>query len=821
MAYRVVKNSIVDLVQTAREYVSKRQTSEQKATIGVPRKPTTPTYVVPFLKNSRFVGRADILGILQDQLFIKKECQTMAIVGLGGVGKTQVALQFAHWVKENYVDYSIFWVPVLSEASVERAYVEIANELGIQKRNDDETSKDMVCRYLSSDKGGKWLLIVDNADDSDILFGDTDKPGVAEYFPKSENGVVLLTTRTKFVATEIAGPDMIDLEEMSQVEAVSFLKSSLRKKPSVREELTVVELLQDLTFLPLAIAQAAAYLNQNEHVSIQRYLELLRSTDQNATNLLNQEFRDNTRYTIVERSRNAVAATWLISFDQIKKTSSEAASLLRFLSCIEPRGIPQSMLPVIEPEEAMERAIGTLHGYAFITAQHDSELWDMHSLVHKATQMWVRSKYHEDYIMKKAICYLAKVFPFDDWENRDRWRKYMPHALRMLHNADGLNVAERDELSFRVGRCLLEDGRVKEAVQWLENTVAWRKERLIEKDALLLESQHELACAYYRNGQIKEPILLLEHVVLMERGLAEDHPSRLASQRALASAYQRNGQVKEAILLLEHVVLMERGLAEDHPNRLASQHELASAYQSNGQIKESILLLEHVVLMERGLAEDHPYMLGSQHELARAYLDDGQVFRSIALLEHVVSIKERVLAEDHPYMLGSQHELARAYLDDGQVFRSIALLEHVVSIRERVLAEDHPERLSSQHELAKVYSKGGQIHRAISLLEHVVRVDKQKYSEDNPEAQVSRDLLSEAYSMLDSTTSEDPDEATQDEEDGKFPKNAVLDQHPDPTPSITWRNQGADESDQDDSDEDSADGGVALWDSDREPKETT
>src|SRR5204863_424631 len=103
--------------------------------------------------------------------------------------------------------------------------------------------------------------------------------------------------------------------------------------------------------------------------------------------------------------------------------------------------------------------------------------------------------------------------------------------------------------------------------------------------------------------------------------LAEDHPSQLVSQHELAMAYHANGQVKEAVQLLEHVVKIKKTvLAEDHPDQLASQNELARAYQANGQIKEAVQLLEHVVKIEKTtLAEDHPNRLASQHALARAH----------------------------------------------------------------------------------------------------------------------------------------------------------------------------------------------------------
>jgi signal recognition particle GTPase len=128
-------------------------------------------YLVPSLRNKNFTGRRAILDDLQQRLFVSQECQKLAIVGLGGVGKTQVALQFAHWVRENQADYSVFWVPALSIASFTKAYLEIGERVGVNAKTDKEDPKELVRWHLSSEDAGKWLLVVDNSDDIDVLFG--------------------------------------------------------------------------------------------------------------------------------------------------------------------------------------------------------------------------------------------------------------------------------------------------------------------------------------------------------------------------------------------------------------------------------------------------------------------------------------------------------------------------------------------------------------------------------------------------------------------------------------------------------------------------
>ncbi|KAK4244388.1 putative kinesin light chain [Corynascus novoguineensis] len=469
-----------------------------------------PCHYIPLPENRRFVGRNKTLDTLKSMLFLHKEWRKAAIVGLGGVGKTQVALQLVYWTKKNRPEFSIFWVPALSNATFEQAFAAMAKKLPIQCGGDDDDLKESIRRYLSSEAAGPWLLVVDNADDKDILFGSVDMPGgIIEYLPESDNGLTLFTTRSREVAVSVTGSDVIELHEIERLEAADYLEKSLIQKDTVRDKTATEELLKQLTYLPLAITQAAAYINIKQ-VPLAKYLELLRGTQQDLVSLMSKEFRDNTRYL---GSQNAVATTWLVSFDQIRKSDNSAADLLSFISCIEPKGIPQSLFP----------------------GRGDSEVFDMHNLVHLAARIWVQREGLTATASEKATRQLATVFPSDDYENRTIWRD------------KELDIEEKSDLLLCIGRCLIVDGRTKEAVRSLEEACQWR------------------SCHF-----------------------DEDHPSRLASQHELARAYQANGQVKEAITLLKHVVsIRERTLAEDDPDRLKLQHALARAYQANDRIKKS------------------------------------------------------------------------------------------------------------------------------------------------------------------------------------------------------------------------------------------
>ncbi|KAJ5740078.1 hypothetical protein N7533_012862 [Penicillium manginii] len=493
-------------------------------------------HVIPSLENRHFTGRESTLEELKQKLFFQGNTEKVALFGLYGIGKTQVALQLARWVKAHISDCSIFWAPALSLESFEQACSQIAKTLQIDRYSDGENVIELVHQHLSSDKAGKWLFIVDNADNGSLLFDD-----LYQYFPASKTGMTLLTTRDHEVAFSFAGRDTIKVEKMTTEEGVAFL-TKIIGPDSLRDQKSTILLLEELNFLPLAISQAAYYMIRNNGTTI-RYLQLMKKTTNDRMRLATREFHDITRY---PKMSNAVATTWQISFNKIKASDPSAAYLLEFISYLEPKGIPRLVLPTLDSEEEMESAIGTLCNYGFLTRRNDLDIFDIHSLVQLSTQLWIREAQKMQQIIATVTRYMDKCFPSAEYTNRETWRICLPHALRILRREENKDISERYSLLLKVGKCVLADGRAKEAVTFFEDVCAWGERHYNEEHPSRLTSQHELAGAYESNGQIKQAVELLEHVVaVQERTLDEEHPSRLASQHALQDMKQ---SIKEGSL---------------------------------------------------------------------------------------------------------------------------------------------------------------------------------------------------------------------------------------------------------------------------------
>ena len=193
-----------------------------------------PSRYLPFSKNKNFIGRTEEIDALEQKLFVEQECQKIAVVGLGGVGKTQVALQFAYSVLEKHPDVSVFWIHALSLETFEQACGEVSGVLGlVGTENDKEDVKELVQRHLSTERAGRWMLIVDNADGMDVLEGSDGEQGILDYLPESESGLTVFTTRDKQTADALASNSIVDVEKLGLVTASHLFKKMFTRKDLV------------------------------------------------------------------------------------------------------------------------------------------------------------------------------------------------------------------------------------------------------------------------------------------------------------------------------------------------------------------------------------------------------------------------------------------------------------------------------------------------------------------------------------------------------------------------------------------------------------
>ena len=679
---------------------------------------------------SRFVGRDEQLAAVERELAAQGVAGVCAVHGVGGVGKTALAIEYAH---RHAGDFDVvWWVAAQDPAFVAGDVAALGSELGLG----DGAEWPAVAGVLRA-QGRRWLLVLDNVDDAALI---------GPFRPSDAGGRLLVTSR-------LAGLDgfggAVEVGEFSAEEAVGLLAGRVDGiDTGVAGRIVAL-----LGSLPLAVEQAAGYLRQTGTPPAD-YVELLETR-------LGDMLR---RGWVAERPGVTVANLWELSMARLRAERPAAAELLELCALCGPEPIPLDLVTggvAVLADGPLRRAAGDLVEWAdtagalvgFSLARRDGTTLTVHRLIAAATRAGMDPA-RQTTADAALVRLVTATLPGDvgnpaAWP---RWRELFPHARTVLATDD----SDRDEetlrrvawLSDRCGVYLADQGRPDLAIAYLHRGLSLNEGHLGPDHQNTLTARNNLASAYETAGRVGEAIDLFEQVVADRlRVVGPDDPDTLSSRHNLASAYQAAGRVEDAIDLYERVLADRlRMLDPDHPNTLASRHNLAYAYAANGRAAEAIDLYEQILGDRlRVLGPDHPDTLSSRQNLAGTYQAAGRVEDAIDLFDEVLADSTRVLGADHPNTLSARHNLAYTYQLAGQMDDAIDLFEEVVGDRLRVHGPDHPNTLASRHNLAYAYQAAGRVEDAIDLFDEVLADSTRVLGADHPATLSARHYLARAH----------------------------------------------------------------------------
>lgn len=648
-----------------------------------------PSWSVPFDRNPRYVDR-EILEKLKGQLCSGTGSSTAAIYGLGGVGKTQIALELAYQIREECPDYSIFWLPSMDLKSIQQSYLNMATQLGVMAatREPDEAMKS-VCNHLCQSSSGPWLLIFDNADDLSMWHESASGVNIRAYLPSSLLGRILFTTRCNRVAQLLAPGSTIHVPEMGAKQATRVLESLLIDKDLLEDRESTTELLEQLTYLPLAIAQAASFINQNS-TDIKGYITLLNGQEQDAVDLLSEDFEDRERYKSI---RNPVATTWLTSFDQMQKQDSLAAEYLSFMACLCPREIPISILPYSNAVE-QQRAIGLLRAYGFVRSRPDGHSLDMHRLVHLAMRNFLRSSGRLYEWEQKVLQVLCEKWPDADPRFRRQWQQYLPHAFHILETtttekATGMCADLRWNISFS----LFFDGRRQEGIRAIHQVINYKKAtlgpehldtlRVSEGLIMFYDPQHDIEKARELNTQILQVRLKV---------LGPDSPDVAISLGSLAQVYERLGHYQVAEWLCISAIkgrLKHFGIESRHTRSVITV--MINTYLGQGRLADAAeLAASHHALTVRVCGADSQDALSSQAILSVIYIQQGHWKEAESQSAESLLKHRKLLGSHHPLTISCAYQLATIMSKQGRYTEGAALVINTAHELEHLYGPGHP-----------------------------------------------------------------------------------------------------------------------------------
>ncbi|PHH64675.1 hypothetical protein CDD81_4116 [Ophiocordyceps australis] len=597
---------------------------------------TGPWFLVPFPKNDAFVGRSCILDQLQQ--FVGKSRPPVSLFGLGGIGKTQIALAHVYWLLDKYPDMSVFWVYAANAARFRQSFNAIAHECKIPGYDDPKRDMLLVVKeWLEKENRGQWLMVIDNADDMELFFPSTastadttsSSGGLARHLPDCKNGDVLITTRNKKVAVRFSKERRtIEVNHMGEDESRNLLHTILHDVEPTDAELS--KLSSQLEHLPLALVQAAAYINENS-MTMKSYLELLGENESNVAQLLSEDFEASGRD---PESMHAVAKTWMLSFRMIEKQDTLAASLLSLMGLLDRQAIPQEFLshynargykPGPKSNVELNKSIGLLKAFSLISISHGKQnTLDMHRLVQLVTQQWLISNGKMSDFRRAAMLIISVTPP--SWGHQDRamCEACLPHAKALL-NMNTLELKGQEET-----------------------------------EALLC---HHLAEFLYYKGQYNDAEKLCAKSLKFYEIKGPEHIMTLDNQENLAMIYSALGRWSEAEQIrVKTREVRTRVQGEEHPGTLSVMNNLAMTYRQQGRLKEA----EELQIKE---AEE--------------------LLEAEKLQEHVFEERKKELGEKHPFTLKNMHNLAWIWYETGRVAQGRALMQDCIRYRQMTLGQEH------------------------------------------------------------------------------------------------------------------------------------
>jgi tetratricopeptide (TPR) repeat protein/DNA-binding XRE family transcriptional regulator len=667
-----------------------------------------PLWNVPYRRNPFFTGREDVLIYLHSQLTATSAValnQAQAISGLGGIGKTQIAIEYAHRYRDDYD--AVFWVAAATRETLQADFVALARllQLPAQDLADQQLIIEAVKQWLTRHE--QWLLILDNADELELL---------ADFLPTGDTGCILLTTRAQ--ATGSLAPSIL-IEQMSVEEGALLVlrraqllaPKALLEQASAEDRAQAETLVVAMGGLPLALDQAGAYIEETS-CGLSGYLELYRT---HRTHLLQRRSAGPAAHP------EPVAVTWRLAFLKVEQANSAAADLLRFCAFLAPDAIPEAMIteggtklgpllgPVATDAFILNAAVEVLRKYSLVRRNPDTKTLIIHRLVQAVLKESMDEQMQRQWA-ERAVCAVNEVFPEGYFESWSRCQEYMPHVLAcaQLIEQYGLMLSEAALLLQRAGAHAHERAQYRNAESLLQQSIPICQQVLGFESSQTVQSLNYLAETYYEQGKYEQAEPLFQQALAIHEQLfGSEHPRTASSANNLAVLYRTQGKYEQAEPLFQQALaIREQVLGLEHQETAEGLNNLAYFYHHQGKYEQAELLYQRALLIaEQIRGPEHPFTALVLHNLARLYHDQGKYAEAESLYQRALFIRERMLGPEHPRLAITQAFLGRLYRDQGRYAEAELLFQQALTVQEKMLGPEHPDTAATRKDFLGLREK--------------------------------------------------------------------------------------------------------------------
>ncbi len=627
---------------------------------------------VPHAPNPFFTGREKILARLDEAL---QNRRAAALSGLGGLGKTQTAIEYAWRHRDEYE--SVFWSRAETREDLVSGFSAIATLLNLPQASgsDQQVSAAAARQWFEQNSGG--LLILDNADEI---------PMVRDFVPKTADGQVLLTTRAQSTG---AIAQRIEIDEMEPEEGALFLLRRAKiTNPTAEDRKLAREISNELGGLPLALDQAGAFIDETPS-SLSEYLSFYKSE---AAALL-------ARRGELADEHKSVSVTFSLAFEKVAEKTAAAADLIRVCAFLAPDAIPEeiftkgapdlgdNLAPLSTKPLELIQTISEAARFCLIDRNADKMTLDIHRLVQAVVKAGMNDA-DQRLWAERTVRAIDSTFPYVEFANWPQCERLLPHAQAcadLINNFD-LESAESARLLNQAGYYLHERARFAEAAPLYAGALGIREKIHGSDHPEAASKLNNLAEVYRAQGKYDqaEP-LHYRALVIREKNLGGDHPDLAQSLNNLAALYRDQGRYAEAQpLYLRALAILEKSLGPDHPNVARSSNNLALLYDSEGKHGEAEpLYLRALAIDRKAHGPDHPRVATGLNNLACLYYAQRKYAQAEPLYLNALAIWEKSLGPDHPDVATCLNNLGLLYQAQSRHAEAEPLLHRAAEIRKK------------------------------------------------------------------------------------------------------------------------------------------
>jgi tetratricopeptide (TPR) repeat protein len=689
---------------------------------------------IPYQQNPFFTGREEVLTHLHASLQIDATAaltQPQGLSGLGGIGKTQMALEYVYRYRHDY--QAVLWARADSEYALFSDFIFIAHVLDLPEKDEADQRRivEAVMRWLRVHTG--WLLVLDNIEDLAVA---------APFIPLAGHGHVLLTTRAKALGG-IA--ERIEIEKMTpEVGALFLLRRAgflsthdfldMASEADRHEAMSISRLVDGF---PLALDQAGAYIKETA-CGLSNYFTLYQAR---STDLLR------VRGSFTSDYPHSVVTTWSLSFEKITQAHPAAADLLDLCAFLYPDAIPEEIItdgaadlgPQLEPIAVdplqLDGAIKEILRYSLIQREAERQTLTIHRLVQAVLKDRMEENVQRQWA-RRTVRAVNETFPEVEFTSWPRCQRCILHAQVCAIHVEqwDMEFPEATRLLNQAGYYLEERAQYLEAEPLYLRALAIR-ERTLGLDHLdTAQSLNNLASLYEFQGKYEEAVPLYQGALeVRERTAGPDHPDTAQSLNNLAELYRVQGKYKDAEpLYLRALAIWEQALGSEDPETASCLNNLGLLYDSLGRREEAVLCFHRALAIDETVfGTDHPHVSTDLNNLAELYRAQGKSVEAEPLLQRALTIWEQI-DPNHPDTAVALNSLAELYRSQGKYKEAKSLLQRALTIWEQVDL-DHPDVAVSLNNLALLYNAEGEKEQAESFFQKAFVIQEKALGPDHPD----------------------------------------------------------------------------------------